>query len=371
MREFLDGNEAVVKAALKAGCDFFAGYPITPATSILLGMMQNIKGIAIEGEDELASIGMCIGASMSGKKVMTATSGPGMSLYSENLGLAIMGEVPLVIVDSQRLGPATGSATKGAQSDIQFVRWGTSAGIGVIALAPSNAEECYYLTLKAFNLAEELRCPVFVMLSKEISTTKESVDLAKYDHIKISKRKGNKDRKSYRPYSIRKSSDIPPFSEIGGKNIVRFTTSSHDEDGYLTKDKKKISDLIMHLNNKILSRRDHLGIYGKDLEKGAKTLLISYGDTTRTCNDAVLHLRKDKKKISHLALKTVWPIQERCITKCLGGIKRVIVPELNIGQYVSSVERIVKKHRSTIKVESLTRVDGEPMFPEQVIKACR
>ena len=161
-REFIDGNEAIARAALRAGCDFFAGYPITPATSILLHMtreLPKVGGVAIQAEDEIASIGMCIGAAMSGARVMTATSGPGISLYSENIGLAIMGEVPMVIVDVQRMGPATGAATTGAQGDIQFLRWSTSGGFPVIVLAPTNVVDSYNLTLRAFDLAERFRTP--------------------------------------------------------------------------------------------------------------------------------------------------------------------------------------------------------------------
>src|SRR5665811_2175766 len=165
MIEFLEGNDAVVRAAIDAGCRFFAGYPITPATSILTGMMRalpEVGGVAVQGEDEIASIGMCIGAAMTGMKAMTATSGPGLSLYSENIGLAIIGETPLVIVDVQRQGPATGSATKGADGDIQFARWVTSGGLPIIALCPATVSEAYELTYRAFNLAEIYRTPVFV-----------------------------------------------------------------------------------------------------------------------------------------------------------------------------------------------------------------
>ena len=181
MIEFLEGNDAVVRAAIDAGCRFFAGYPITPATSILTGMMRELPkvgGVAVQGEDEITSIGMCIAAAMTGHKAMTATSGPGLSLYSENIGLAIMGETPLVIVDVQRQGPATGSATKGADSDIEFMRWGTSGGLPVIVLSPENVAECYSLTIEAFNLAERFRTPVFLASQKEVGLTRERVDLA-------------------------------------------------------------------------------------------------------------------------------------------------------------------------------------------------
>jgi 2-oxoglutarate ferredoxin oxidoreductase subunit alpha len=177
---FLEGNEAVARAAMAAGCQFFAGYPITPATSIYNQMLQLLPpsgGVCMQGEDEIASIGFCLGASMAGMKAMTATSGPGISLYSEQISFAIGGEIPLVIVDVQRLGPSTGSATKGSDGDIQFLRWGNSGGLPVIVLAPVDACDCYLLTMHAFNLAEQYRCPVFIASNKEIAMTRESVDL--------------------------------------------------------------------------------------------------------------------------------------------------------------------------------------------------
>ena len=178
--EFIEGNEAIARAALRARCNFFAGYPITPASSILqymLAMAPATGGIVIQAEDEIASMGLCIGAAMAGRKVMTATSGPGISLFSENIGLAIMGETPMVIVDIQRQGPATGSATKGADSDIQFARWSTSGGLPIIALCPASVAEAFELTYRAFNYAEQYRVPVFILGNKETGVTKESVDL--------------------------------------------------------------------------------------------------------------------------------------------------------------------------------------------------
>ena len=187
-REFTDGATAIVRGALAAGCDFFAGYPITPASPILMMMLRDLPargGIGMQGEDEIASIGMCIGASMTGARAMTATAGPGISLYSENIGMAVMGEVPLVIVDVQRLGPSTGAATTTAQGDVQFVRWGTAGGFPIIALCPSTVAECYTLTMKAFDLAERFRCPVFLMADKELALTMRSVDPADYEQIEV------------------------------------------------------------------------------------------------------------------------------------------------------------------------------------------
>ena len=188
MREFIDGAEAIARAAIHSGCDFFAGYPITPATPILVHMMRELPkvgGVAIQGEDEIASMGFCIGAAMSGARVMTATSGPGISLYSESVGLAIMGEVPMVIIDAQRMGPATGGATTVAQGDVQFLRWGTSGGYPVIVLAPTDVAECYSLTRKAFDLAERFRVPVFVATDKETVLSRATVEVSAWNPVPV------------------------------------------------------------------------------------------------------------------------------------------------------------------------------------------
>ena len=183
---FIEGNEAIGLGAMAAGCRFFAGYPITPATSIyntMLRLLPPAGGVCLQGEDEIASIGFCLGASMAGMKVMTATSGPGISLYSEHISFAIGSEIPIVIIDVQRLGPSTGSATKAADGDIQFLRWGSSSGLPVIALAPVDVEDCYILTMHAFNLAERFRCPVFIAANKEVSLTRETIDLSRLRRV--------------------------------------------------------------------------------------------------------------------------------------------------------------------------------------------
>jgi len=213
----LEGNEAVAWGAYRAGCRFFAGYPITPATTILNTLMKLLPpngGVCIQAEDEIASMGFCLGASMAGMKVMTATSGPGISLYSENISFAIGSEIPLVIIDVQRLGPSTGSATKGADGDIQFLRWGNSGGLPVIVLAPTDVIDCYLLTVHAFNLAEKFRCPVFVASNKEIGMTRESIDLDAVTLPPIIQRDTASDNDPYLPFSTPNPSGVPAFLPI-------------------------------------------------------------------------------------------------------------------------------------------------------------
>ncbi len=372
MIEFLDGNEAIVKGAIDAGCKFFAGYPITPATPILLGMMQELPkvgGIAIQAEDEIASIGFCIGASMAGKKTMTATSGPGISLYSENIGLAIMGETPLVIVDVQRQGPATGSATKDGQGDIQFVRWGTSGGYPIIAISPTTVEECYTFTIYAFNLAEIFRTPVFLMSSKELSMTKQRIDWSKVEKPEVIERRYlPKDANEYKPYYFEKIDDVPLFSPFGGKHIVRHTTSTHDEYGNLLTNPEKIQIMMEHLDKKITEEKvkkffPHAVKF--DYQEGAEILVISYGITARSAIEAVEIARDKWIKVSNLIINLLWPVPENEIKKALKNIKKIIFPEMNNGQYVLEIERIAE--RSKIEIVHINQMDTTLINPNKIL----
>ncbi|MDP6154899.1 MAG: 2-oxoacid:acceptor oxidoreductase subunit alpha [Candidatus Thermoplasmatota archaeon] len=371
MIEYLEGNDAVVRGAIDAGCRFFAGYPITPASSILHGMIRELPkvgGIAVQGEDEIASIGFCIGASMAGLKSMTATSGPGISLYSENIGLAIMGETPLVIVDVQRQGPATGSATMGAEGDIQFVRWGTSGGLPIVALAPTTVEECYSLTIRAFNIAERLRIPVFLMSNKELGQLRERTDLDALDKPEILDRRRVKgDTGEFVPHLFLQPGDVPLMSDIGGKRIVRYTTSMHYKDGFITKRPEEIGEMMEHFTSKIMNRRGELELVEKDFQEGAETLLVSYGIVARSAREAVAELRKIGKKISHLVIVSIWPVPEIALTESLIGCKRVIVPEMNLGQYVLEIERIARKTDPGIEVVSVSKMDTTLLSPREII----
>ena len=372
MIEFLDGNEAIVKGAIDAGCKFFAGYPITPATPILLGMMQELPkvgGFAIQAEDEIASIGFCIGASMAGKKAMTATSGPGISLYSENIGLAIMGETPLVIVDVQRQGPATGSATKDGQGDIQFIRWGTSGGYPIIAISPTTVEECYTFTIYAFNLAEIFRVPVFLVSSKELSMTRQRIDWSKVEKPKVVERKYVPENLTeFKPYYFEKIDDIPLFSPFGGNHIVRYTTSTHDEYGNLLTTPEKIQIMMEHLDKKISEEKikkyfPHAVKF--DNQDGAEILVISYGITARSAIEAVELAREQGLKVSHLIINLLWPVPENEIEKATIGIKTIIFPEMNNGQYVLEIERIIDK--SKVKIIRINQMNTTLINPKKIL----
>ena len=368
MREFIDGNTAIARAALRAGCNFFAGYPITPATSILLYMtreLPKVGGVAIQAEDEIASIGFCIGAAMTGSRVFTATSGPGISLYSENIGLAIMGEVPMVIVDVQRMGPATGAATTGAQGDIQFLRCSTSGGFPVIVLAPSNVADCYNLTLQAFDFAERFRTPVFIATDKETALTRVTVDLDDFETIPVSGRKTAAPEEDFVPGRVSHPAEVPAFSPFGGPHLLRFTTSSHNEHGYITKDPDDLQKLNQRLFAKIDAHRDEISLLQMDLQPEAETLIISYGVTAQAAREAVQVIRRTGQPVSSLILHTLWPVPETPLREALSTVKRVLVPELNFGQYRREIERLSSPQHDVI---GINRVDGTLISPDEIIQ---
>jgi len=367
MREFINGSEAIARAAIDSGCNFFAGYPITPATAILqylIDELPKVGGIAIQAEDEISAIGFCIGAAMTGARVMTASSGPGLSLYSENIGLAIMGEVPMVIVDCQRMGPATGGATTVAQGDIQFVRWGTSGGYPIIALSPVDVASSYHLTCSAFELSERFRVPVFLMTDKEVALTKESVEQRSITGGQVIHRNTATPDKEFIPYSFENMKDVPPMSPIGGVKIVRFTTSSHDERGYLTKVPNVVGRMNQHLNEKIVGFVDDIALLDMDIQKGAETLLVSYGITARSMKAAVHMARSQGNKVSSITVFSLWPVPERRLKNALKGVSKVVVAELNMGQYLLEIERLVKDE---VDVIGINRVDGELISPEEFL----
>lgn len=368
MVEFIDGNAAVVRGALDAGCRFFAGYPITPASSILEAMMRELPrvgGVAIQAEDEIASIGMCIGASMAGLKVMTATSGPGISLYSENIGLAIMGEVPLVVVNVQRQGPATGSATKGADGDILFMRWVTSGGFPMVILAPENVLDCYTLTVAAFNFAEKYRIPVFIASQKEVGMTRELFDYEEARRLAFTPidRQWASQNESYLPYAFSDPADVPPMSPIGGPHLVRFTASTHDQAGYLTGNPSVIAQMVEHYERRIADHADEMGLYERDFENGARDLIVAYGVCARAAREAVRRLRSEGRKISLLVLKTLFPVQEKVISCALDGVSRVIVPEMNLGQYVREIRALA----DGVEVVSVAKMDTTLLSPQEIL----
>ncbi len=366
MREFIDGAEAIARGALSAGCTFFAGYPITPATPILLHMVRELPkvgGVAIQAEDEIGAMGMCIGAALAGARVLTATSGPGISLYSEHIGLAIMGEVPLVIVDVQRMGPSTGGATTTAQGDIQFLRWGCSGGFPVIVLAPADVLDCYRLTRHAFDLSERFRVPVFLATDKETVSARTTVVADAFEDVPVRARTLAPAGVDYVPYRA-DPSGVPPLAVLGGPHGVRFTSSSHDERGFLTKNTQDVDRLNQRLAAKIEDHADAIALVQSDLQEDADTLVVSYGVTARAARAAVDEARATGRRVSLLILHTLWPVPTAAIRAALVGVRRVVVAELNLGQYRREIERLTRDDQIVIGVQ---RVDGSLIAPTTIL----
>lgn len=367
-RQLVDGATAIARGALDAGCDFFAGYPITPASGILTHMLRELPkvgGVGIQGEDEIASLGFCLGAAAAGATAMTASSGPGLSLYSENLGAAIMTELPLVVVIVQRVGPATGAATTGAQGDVQFIRWGTSGGYPILALTPTNVAECYHLTRRAFALARRFRLPVFLATDRDTVMTTETVAADAFA----------------RPPADWPAVPAGPVgaplqvfgaaagSAAGGEaSFIRINASSHDARGYITKDPVALDRLNRHLAGKVADHLKELELVQVDLQPGARTLFVSFGVSARSVAGAVALARSRGQPVSALTVYSLWPVPERAIREGLAGIERVVVPELNLGQYRREIERLVA---GAVEVVGVNRVDGLPITPEQLLAEVR
>ncbi len=364
---FIDGNEACAAGAIEAGCNFFAGYPITPATSIYNYMLKALPaedGVCLQGEDEIASIGYCIGASMTGKKAMTATSGPGISLYSENISFAIGSEIPLVIVDVQRLGPSTGSATKGADSDVNFLRYCHTSSIPAYVLAPADVLDCYLLTINAFNIAEKLRCPVFILSNKEIALTKQSVNLKTAKLPQIIRRKKFLSSNQFLPFQTDSDMEAPPFLPIGSETLVRQTSSTHGENGYITIDPDQIAKINLRLEKKIKESLDEFLFYDELIKPNSNTLIITYGISSSSAIEASTISEAKGLNISVLTLKTLWPVSENLIREKAENFDNILVVEMNQGQYVNEIKRILCDKN----VQFLGKMNGSLIKPYEILE---
>jgi len=340
------GNQMTAEGAIKAGCKFFAGYPITPASGIYKGLIDLLplnNGIAISSPDEISALAYCVGASMRGVKAMTATSGPGWALMIETVQYALITETPVVICVVQRLGPCTGGATQGAQGDILITEFATSGGYTIPVLYPSNAKECYELTIEAFNWAEKYRTPVVLLSDKEIGMTTESVD---YNKLKLSSTvqrhqisENDADYDKWKMYGFDSPDMIAKFAPLGSKVKVTATGSAHNAKGSLKKNDPETLATLKHLEDKIQAHRDEMVLVKEDHEEGADTLVISFGITARTMKDAVIASRKQGRKVSSLTIYSMFPIPTKAILKAAEGCKNIIVAEENIsGQYRMLIE---------------------------------
>lgn len=367
---FIQGNEACAKGAIAAGCRFFAGYPITPSTEIaetLARDLPKVGGSFVQMEDEIASMGAIIGASWGGTKAMTATSGPGLSLMQENIGYAFMTETPLVIVDVQRGSPSTAQPTMGAQGDMMQARWGSHGDYEPIALSPASVEEFFYFTIKAFNLAEEYRVPVFLMTDETMGHMREKMHVDE-SKINIVPRKRPELTDNYLPYEYVENgtTSMPAFGD--GFNI-HVTGLTHDERGYPdTNDPDAHDRLVQRLCNKILNNRDEISSVFSQFCDDADTIIISYGSPTRAVIEAVLKIRKEGKKVGYIKIDTPWPFPEKQVLELTEGAKHVIVVEMNLGQMYYEIDRLLKMQTN---VHFMGKIGGLLPTPDEIISGIK
>jgi 2-oxoglutarate/2-oxoacid ferredoxin oxidoreductase subunit alpha len=365
-RRLLQGNEAVVEGALAAGVRFFAGYPITPATEITEGMarrMPQVGGVFVQMEDEIGSIGAVIGASAAGAKAMTASSGPGISLMQENIGLAAMAEIPCVIVNVQRVGPSTGMPTHPAQMDVMQARWGAHGDYPSIAFAPQSVAECFDLTVKAVNAAERFRTPVFVLSDAVIGHMREAISLPD-EVVRVDRARPGGAREDYRPY--RPGPDgVPPMADLGTGYRYHIDSNVHDEYGFPATDNHKVGDeLINRLRDKVLKNADEIAFYEEQDLEGAEIAVFAYGIVARAAAEAVRRARARGLPLGLFRPITLWPFPEKAIVRLAGQVRAIVVAELNLGQMVHPVREAVA---GRLPVAMLSRVDGLLIDPEQII----
>ena len=365
---FMTGDDACAEGAIAAGCRFFAGYPITPSSEIAERMarrLPQVGGVYLQMEDELASMAAIIGASCAGAKAMTATSGPGFSLMQENIGLAFMMEVPCVVVDIQRGGPSTGMPTLLGQADMFQARFGSHGDYAVIAYAPSSPQEMFDLTVKAFNMAERFRTPVFVMSDELVGHMSERVVIDP-DRIEIVNRKRPrvKPGEPFRPFEPEEDL-VPPMALAGEGYRIHMTGLTHDERGYPAATDPEVQErMLSRMIRKILdNRREIIEVEEVELED-AQIVLIAYGSTARAALRALRLAREKGIKVGLLRLITPWPFPGEKIEELRD--RELIVPEVNAGQMAREVERWAKK-----RVHRVNRLGGEPIHPEEILEKIR
>lgn len=339
---FFDGDHACSEGAIAAGCRFVAGYPITPSTEVVERIAERfplVGGVFIQMEDEIASSIAIQGGVWAGKKVMTVTSGPGFSLMMEHIGLTAMTETPCVFVDVQRAGPSTGLPTQPAQGDMMQARWGSHGDYGIIALSPNSPQECFDLTIKAFNLSEEYRVPVMFMMDECVGHMIERVAIPPADDIEIYPRRFyDGPKEDYLPY--RPESDlVPQMIKAGDGYKVHVTGLTHDEKGYPAMNWITQEKLVHRLVNKIKMNADKIADYREDQVEEAEVVVVTYGITSRVAIPAIEQARKEGINVGHLRLVVVWPFPEKRIKELASKVKAFVVPELNYGQMVLEVER--------------------------------
>lgn len=368
---FMNGDVACAEGAISAGCRFFAGYPITPATEVAERMSErlpHVGGVCIQMEDEMASMNAVLGASWAGMKAMTATSGPGFSLMMENLGLGVMLETPCVLVNIQRAGPSTGLPTLVAQGDMMQARWGSHGSYEIIALVPSSPQEIFDLTITAFNLSERYRVPVLVMSDEAVGHMSEKVVIPRIAPEElVSRRRPDVAPEQYLPY--KSDGDlVPPMAVAGEGYRFHVTGLTHDERGYPVMTADAQDNLVRRLVDKIRLNRSDILKYEEVGVEDAEVIVCAYGITARIARLAVQQAQDEGIRAGLLRLITVWPFAEDRIRELAQQVKAFVVPEINYGQIVREVERCAAGKASTLLVPHM---GGGVHSPQTILKAIK
>ncbi|MGP8051108.1 MAG: 2-oxoacid:acceptor oxidoreductase subunit alpha [Desulfobaccales bacterium] len=364
------GNEACVRGAIRAGCRFFAGYPITPASEIaeLMALeMPRVAGSFVQMEDEIGSLSAVIGAVWGGLKACTATSGPGFSLMQEGIGYAVATETPCVIINVMRGGPSTGQPTSSSQQDIMQARYGSHGDYEVIALCPASVQDCYELTVKAFNLAEKYRVPVMVLSDEIVGHTRERLRIPA--NLEVSDRRPPlAPPEEYLPYRPLPSGLLDGMPAFGQGYRLLVDGQLHNESGNRRGDDPEVSAaLVRRLCGKISSHADELADVRSAFTDGAEVLVVAYGSVARAAFAAVREAKAEGGKVGFFQPRILWPFPEKSFRERLPGVRRVVVPEMNIGK----LNRELERYCHGIEVVSLPKLGGELHTPEEILAAIR
>jgi len=368
--KLLMGNEACVEGAIAAGMRFFAGYPITPSTEVAeesSRRLPEVGGKFIQMEDEIAGMAACIGASIAGLKSMTATSGPGFSLKQENIGYAVMAEIPCVIVNVQRSGPSTGLPTSPSQADVMQAKWGTHGDHPTIALSPSSVRETFDVTVRAFNLAEKYRTPVIILMDEIIGHLREGIELPDPSTVEVFNRVKPKVKpEEFLAYKVPEGEIAPPMPAFGEGYRYNITGLIHDETGFPTNSNAIAALMSERIIKKVEDNVDDIIQYEISGAKDCDILVLAYGGTVRTVNAAVKLAAEKGLKIGVFRPITIWPFPEKALKACVNDnkIKHVLVAELNYGQIALEAERVLKNDAA---VSHIGRIDGDILYPNQVL----
>ncbi|MFW5498261.1 MULTISPECIES: 2-oxoacid:acceptor oxidoreductase subunit alpha [unclassified Maridesulfovibrio] len=366
---FALGNEAVVEGALLAGCTFYGGYPITPSSEIMEIMAQRLplipNGSFIQMEDEIGGLGSVIGASLAGRKAMTATSGPGFSLMQEHLGYGCITETPLVIVNVMRGGPSTGLPTSPAQGDVQQARWGTHGDHSIIVLSASNVQECLDNTIEAFNLAEKYRTPVILLIDEITAHTREKIIIPNEDEYEVFNRiVPTMPPEWYKPYeeTVR---GVPPMPAIGSGYRFHVTGLTHDTNGFPTSRPDEVRELNERLFRKIDQFLHDVQLVDEVNTEDADVVVIAYGTVARSAELAVKQARDLGVKAGLLKLSTLFPYPRKATEKVMTKASTLVVPEMNMGQISREVKRV---NNGQVSVRTINKVDGQIITPAEILK---